>query len=73
MITIVDYGLGNVQAIANIYKRLEIPATLARSASELAGATHVILPGVGAFDWAMARLDASGMCATLDELVNWVD
>lgn len=70
MITIVDYGLGNVQAIANIYKRLDIPATLARSADELARATHVILPGVGAFDWAMARLDASGMRATLDDLVQ---
>ncbi len=69
MITIVDYGLGNVQAIANIYKRLEVPARLARSADELADATHVILPGVGAFDWAMARLEASGMRATLDELV----
>lgn len=69
MITIVDYGLGNVQAIANIYKRLEIPATLAKTAADLAGATHLILPGVGAFDWAMARLDESGMRATLDDLV----
>ena len=70
MITIVDYGLGNVQAFANIYKRLEIPAVLARNADELAGATHIILPGVGAFDWAMACLDASGMRATLDDLVQ---
>ena len=69
MITIVDYGLGNVQAIANIYKRLGIPATLAKTAAELAGASHLVLPGVGAFDWAMARLDESGMRATLDELV----
>ncbi|MFO1266412.1 MAG: imidazole glycerol phosphate synthase subunit HisH [Rubrivivax sp.] len=70
MITIVDYGLGNVQAIANIYKRLEIPATLARSAADLEGATHLILPGVGAFDWAMARLNDSGMRAGLDDLVT---
>jgi glutamine amidotransferase len=69
MITIVDYGLGNVQAIANIYRRLDIPAALARSAADLARATHLILPGVGAFDWAMSRLDASGMRPTLDELV----
>lgn len=69
MITIVDYGLGNVQAIANIYKRLEIPATLAKTVSELAGASHIILPGVGAFDWAMARLETSGMRPALDELV----
>lgn len=70
MITIVDYGLGNVQAIANIYKRVEIPATLARTAADLEGATHVILPGVGAFDWAMTRLNESGMRETLDDLVE---
>lgn len=70
MITIVDYGVGNVQALANIYKRLEIPSLLARNATDLAGASHVILPGVGAFDWAMARLQASGMREMLDDLVQ---
>ncbi len=70
MITIVDYGVGNVQALANIYKRLEIPCLLAKSAPDLAGASHVILPGVGAFDWAMARLQASGMREALDNLVK---
>jgi glutamine amidotransferase len=70
LITIVDYGVGNVQALANIYKRLEIPCKLARSAAELASASHVILPGVGAFDWAMERLQASGMRETLDDLVQ---
>lgn len=67
-VAIVDYGLGNVQAIANIYKRLNIPALLARSAEELSGASHVVLPGVGSFDWAMSRLDTSGMRQTLDQL-----
>jgi imidazole glycerol-phosphate synthase subunit HisH len=69
VITIVDYGLGNVQAIANIYKRLEIPTRLARTADDLQDATHLILPGVGAFDWAMSRLNDSGMRSTLDDLV----
>ena len=70
MITIVDYGVGNVQALANIYKRLEIACVLAKNSAELAGASHVILPGVGAFDWAMARLEASGMRDALDNLVT---
>ena len=69
MITIVDYGLGNVQAIANIYTRLNIPVRAARSAAELEGATKIVLPGVGAFDWAMTRLNDSGMRRRLDELV----
>jgi len=69
VITIVDYGLGNVQAFANIYKRLDIPVTFARTPDDLAGSTHIILPGVGAFDWAMERLEASKMRSTLDRLV----
>ena len=69
MIHIVDYGLGNVQAFANMYKRLGIPATRAKTAVELVGATKLILPGVGAFDKAMELLDASGMRPVLEDLV----
>ena len=68
MITIVDYGLGNIQAFVNVYKRLNIEATRARTADELKGATKVILPGVGAFDHAMEQLQSSGMRETLDDL-----
>lgn len=69
MIAIVGYGSGNVSAIANIYRRLNIPVVLASSPGELQAADKLILPGVGAFDSAMARLSASGMRETLDELV----
>jgi glutamine amidotransferase len=69
MITIINYGLGNVQAFANLYKRLNIPATIAAGAPDLDGATKLILPGVGAFDHAMELLDASGMRQAIDELV----
>lgn len=69
MITIVDYGLGNVRAFVNVYKRLNVEAKTAASSAELAGATKIVLPGVGNFDHAMQRLDGSGMRATLDALV----
>ena len=69
MIAIVDYGLGNILAFANMFKRLNIEARVARSAGELAGADKIILPGVGAFDHAMELLQASGMRDVLDELV----
>jgi imidazole glycerol-phosphate synthase subunit HisH len=69
MITVVNYGLGNVQAVANIYRRLNLPVRVASSGAELKGAQRLILPGVGAFDWAMQRLEASGMRGDLDELV----
>jgi glutamine amidotransferase len=67
---IVDYGLGNVRAFANIYKRLNIDATIARSPSELRRASKIILPGVGAYDHAMERLEQSTMRPVLDELVQ---
>jgi glutamine amidotransferase len=69
MITIVDYGLGNVRAFLNAYKRLNIEAAAASSAGELKTASKVILPGVGAFDHAMQLLDGSGMRNVLDDLV----
>lgn len=69
MIAIVNYGLGNIHAFANIYKRLNIAAEIASSSDVLLAADRIILPGVGAFDWAMTRLNESGMRDVLDELV----
>lgn len=70
MIKIIDYGLGNIRAFVNVYRRLHIPVEVAKSAADLDGATKLILPGVGAFDSAMERLNASGMRETLDLLVR---
>lgn len=69
MIKIVDYGLGNISAFVNLYKRMNIPAVAAKSATELEDASKIILPGVGAFDHAMALLQVSGMKPMLEELV----
>ena len=68
-VTLVDYGLGNIHAFANIYKRLNITARIASDAADLARAEKIILPGVGSFDWAMSCLDDSGMRGCLDDLV----
>ncbi len=70
MIAIVGYGLGNVEAIANIYKRENIPVVIATEAAQLRDAQRLILPGVGSFDWAMKKLEASGMLAELEEQVH---
>lgn len=69
MISIVDYGLGNISAFLNVYKRLNIAAAAARSPEELKGADRLILPGVGSFDHAMELLQRSGMRDSLDDLV----
>jgi imidazole glycerol-phosphate synthase subunit HisH len=68
MITIVDYGLGNILAFVNVYKKLNIRVSVAQTPADLKAAQKIILPGVGAFDHAMELLDRSGMRSTLDEL-----
>lgn len=69
MIAIVDYGLGNIKAFSNVYNRLNIEHCFASKAEHLQQAKRIILPGVGAFDHAMRKLDSSGLRDTLDELV----
>lgn len=67
MIAIVDYGLGNVFAFRNVYERLNIPVVMARTPEDVTSADRLILPGVGAFDHAMNRLDESGLRESIEE------
>ena len=69
MITIIDYGVGNINAFVNVYKRLNVPTKIAKTAQDLESAEKLILPGVGHFDHAMGELVNSGMLDTLNELV----
>lgn len=69
MIRIVDYGLGNVQAFLSLYKKLGFEVMRARTAVDLADATKIILPGVGAFDHAIEMLNQSGMRLALETSV----
>jgi len=69
MITIIDYGVGNIYAFQNVYKRLNIPTKIAKTAVDLSDVDKLILPGVGSFDYAMTQLNNSGMRERLDELV----
>ena len=53
MIGIIDYGSGNVQAIATIYKNININYQVISKPEDLDKADKLILPGVGAFDSTM--------------------
>ncbi|RSD29653.1 imidazole glycerol phosphate synthase subunit HisH [Vibrio pectenicida] len=70
MVHIIDYGVGNIQAFLNVYKRLGLPCKRARCIEDLVGVTHLILPGVGSFDYAMARFSESGLREKVEELVQ---
>jgi len=69
MIAIIDYGSGNVSAIANIYKQLKIPYCITDHAETLAAADRYILPGVGAFDTTMQHLRDTGLIDILNHAI----
>jgi glutamine amidotransferase len=69
MITIIDYGVGNVKAFYNIFSKLSVDVKVARQPEDLYNATKLILPGVGHFDYAMKRFSESGMLSVVDDLV----
>lgn len=61
MITIVDYGVGNLGSICNMFKRIGVPAVATADLGRIADASKLLLPGVGAFDNAMQRINESGL------------
>jgi glutamine amidotransferase len=66
MITVVDYGMGNLGSIQNMLKRIGVPTILTADLQAIASATKVILPGVGAFDNAIRRINNTGLREVLE-------
>lgn len=69
MISVIDYGLGNIQAFINAYERLGIPINIAKHPDDLVATTKIILPGVGSFDNAMHQFNSSGLRSLVEQLV----
>ena len=67
MIAIINYGSGNLAAISNIYKTLNIPHAIVGEPLALADADRYILPGVGHFDYTMQTIRKSTMFDALQE------
>lgn len=61
MIAIVDYGVGNLFSLSSSLKALGLETEITRDADKLRAADRIILPGVGAFGDARAKLDATGL------------
>lgn len=55
-----------MHAFVHIYKSLNIGVEIAKHPSAIAAAEALILPGVGSFDWAMTRLNQSGLREALE-------
>jgi len=67
VIRVLDYGLGNVKAFLNVYNLLDIKAGPAKKSSDLKDCSHIIIPGVGAFDHAIQLINDSGMREALED------
>jgi len=69
MITILDYGMGNLGSIQNMFKRIGVSAEITGDIEVLGRARKILLPGVGAFDSAMMRINQSGLRDVLNRKV----
>ncbi len=68
MITIVNYGMGNLGSMLNMFKRIGVKARIESDAAAIRMAEKLVLPGVGAFDAAMRRINsAPGLREVLDD------
>lgn len=65
MISIIDYGSGNVNALAVVAVRSGIPFEVINTPAQIAVASRIVVPGVGAFDHAIRALELSGMAAAI--------
>lgn len=69
MITIIDYGMGNLGSIANMIKKVGHKSIITSNLEEIKKAEKLILPGVGSFDNGMKNLKELGMIEVLNQKV----
>jgi len=70
MIAIIDYGVGNLFSIASSLRQLGFDCKVTNTEQDLKTATHIILPGVGAFGDAMKKLSDTGLIPELKKRVE---
>ena len=69
MITIVDYGLGNLVSVKNMLKKLGVQSVITDNIQEINSAQKLILPGVGSFDNGMKLIKEKGLLDILNQKV----
>ena len=69
MVTIVDYGVGNLASIKNMLKKTGTDALISSEEGDIRTADKLILPGVGAFDTCVEKLRGSGLLNAINQRV----
>ena len=67
MITIIDYRMGNLGSIYNMFKRIGFASKITGDPGEIKRAKKILLPGVGAFDAAIKQINDLNLRNILDE------
>ncbi len=70
MIAIIDYDAGNIKSVEKAIQSLGGETLITRNPEEILNATHVILPGVGAFADAMEKLEFYQLKEVIHEVVR---
>lgn len=66
-ITIIDYGAGNIRSIERALNKIGYPTIITNNNNEVKEAESLILPGVGAFNKAMERLNELNLIDTITD------
>lgn len=69
MIAIIDYDIGNIAAVDNMFRRLGVDSQITNDPQLILKADKIVLPGNGAFDACMLNLRRSGLIPTLEQQV----
>lgn len=69
MITIIDYGVGNLASIQNMLKKVGVASIISGKPDDVNRASKLILPGMGAFDNCMEKFQASGLREIIERSV----
>lgn len=70
MITILDYGSGNVSSVLNMLKKIGTSAIISSRQEDILNAEKLIIPGVGAFDEGVRQLHALNLVNPLNEVAH---
>lgn len=70
MIAILDYGLGNLGSISNMLKVIGEKSLITNDIESIRKSDGIILPGVGAFDAGMSKLNETGLAEVIIEEAN---
>lgn len=68
MVTIIDYGMGNIGSIFNMLKKIGVKAIITADTKKIATAEKIILPGVGSFDNGMRNIKELGLLDVLNHM-----